>query len=68
MQDRDADFAVGVDCGGVRPAWEGSGRDRGVDLKEGREGKIPFGWKIGVWNFIVGGRRGYSNGNRRWAR
>lgn len=29
---------------------------------------IPFGWKMGVWKVILGGRWGYSGGKMRWAR
>lgn len=29
---------------------------------------VPFGWKMGVWKVILGGRWGYSGGKMRWAR
>lgn len=53
VEDGYADFAVFVDCGLVLGVGHG---------EEVGKGLVPFGWKISVSNFIVGGRRGYWGG------
>ena len=60
VEDGDADVAGGVDwaMGISRKAFCLIGLVRGV----------LFGWNIGDWNVILGGRRGYSGGKVRWAR
>lgn len=83
MQDGDADVAGGVDYVFVGVFSVGiwffllllfvfsvrkrEGREEGGGLG-GFICTVPFGWKMGVWKVILGGRWGYSGGKMRWAR